>query len=644
MGGHGGGIAPGDRAGQGGVAVPQCVVERCAEQRGQQSLRLVDAGDTEQVDGLGDDGHEVVRAVGQRRVVDHARLLRDPDGLSAHLDDERLSHGANRLGARHREGAVGKTVEVHTGAGERHGRMEGKAQGTDPRRRLKHSNTVTAGGMRHELTGVQGPCLDEAGDQTRQHVIGNGQQDEIGVTGDQVSGQHGNSREQCVGPQPGEVGDGRNGDDLVPSTAKSGAEDGAHPPGADDTHPQAWRLRFTRHPRERRASPPRGRRESPGFCQDDRMPTEQLLAVGTASLLPCDGVVDIDAQHPAAHPGFQLHVSVEDATVASADVHIGLMHRSAEKLFESRDLRQAMLLADRHDWLSSLHSEISVALAAEQALGIIPPERATWTRTVLLEIERIGALLLFLAPVAGASRSSVESLRERVVAAMESITGSRMHPAFTRIGGVAAAVTTDDRARVREVVEAVAVAIPTVAADVAAQTDHLAGLAVMDTVTAAGCGLGGPVGRASGVDRDLRRDEPYLAYAELSDLIDVPVHEEGDARARYAALLEQIPVAVRLAGAALERLDALGDGPIDVPLPKVVRLPEGMTYAAVEGPIGIAGCLLVGAGDKYPWRMKIRSASFSTMSAMGSALVGVPIASLADAVMSFPVVMGDADR
>ncbi len=638
------GVTTRDRAGQGGVPVSQDVVEGGTQQRGQQALRLIDTRETQQVDGLGHDRHEVVGAIGQGRVVDHPSRLRHPHRLSAHLDDQGLCDGAYRVCTGHRERTVGETVEVHAGAGERHGRMEGQPEGPDPRSGLEDADAVAAGRMRHELPRVQGTGLDESRDQTGKHVVGNGQQDEVGVSGDLVGGQHRDSGKQCVGTQPREVGDCGHRDDLMPRATQGRTEDGADAPGTDDAHTQAWRLRFTRHPRERRGSPRRGRRESPRFCQDDRMPTEQLFAVGTAALLTRDGVLDVDPRHPAAHPGFQLQVSVADGLVAAADVRIGLMHRSAEKLFESRDLRQAMLLADRHDWLSSFSSEVSVALATESALGILPPERATWTRMALMEVERIGALLPFLAPVSGASRPLVESLRERIVSAMESITGSRMHPAFTRIGGVAAPVTDDDRALVRELLGAVESEFPAVAADVAAQTEGLAGLAVLDTATALGCGLGGPVGRASGVARDLRRDEPYLAYAELDELINVPVHEAGDSRARYAALLDQLPLSVRLARASLERLDSLGDGPIDVPLPKVVRLPEGMTYAAVEGPIGIAGCLLVGAGDKYPWRLKIRSASFATMSAMGTALVGVPVAALADAVMSFPVVMGDADR
>lgn len=339
-----------------------------------------------------------------------------------------------------------------------------------------------------------------------------------------------------------------------------------------------------------------------------------------------------------------MQVSVDRDQVVSADVRVGLMHRSAEKLFESRDLRQAMLLADRHDWLSSLASEASVALAAERALGITVPERATWTRTLLLEVERLAALLPFLAPVAGEARGSADVLRERILQVLESITGSRMHPAFLRIGGVASPIVVDDRQRLRDVLAAVLSALPTLDAAVAQRATALAGLAVLSRDQAEGHGLGGPVGRASGVAWDLRRDDPYLAYADLADVIVVPTHEGGDARDRYAALLDQLPIAAALASACLDRLDELGDGPVNVPLPKVVRLPEGTSYAAVESPLGIAGCLLVGSGDKYPWRMKIRSASFATMSAMGAALVDVPVASLADAVMSFPVVMGDVDR
>ncbi len=96
--------------------------------------------------------------------------------------------------------------------------------------------------------------------------------------------------------------------------------------------------------------------------------------------------------------------------------------------------------------------------------------------------------------------------------------------------------------------------------------------------------------------------------------------------------------------ACIDELRRLGSGPTDVTLPKVVRLPEGTFYTWIEGPLGISGCLVTGAGEKTPWRMKIRSASFATMQAMGPCLVGTRHEQLADAVMSFPMVMGDVDR
>lgn len=374
------------------------------------------------------------------------------------------------------------------------------------------------------------------------------------------------------------------------------------------------------------------------------MPDDIVLAVGTVAGLPCDGVVPIDARHPVAHPGFQLHITLDADRVACADPRIGFMHRSAEKLFESRDLRQAMLLANRHDWLSPFMSETVTALAAEDALGIVPPERATWTRVLLLEIERVSASLPFLAVVAGDQRSSMEQAREHITRVVESITGARMHPGFARIGGVAAAIDDDDRRALTDLLSTLSAATPAWRDAIDDQTRRLSGLACITREQAQDLGLMGPVGRASGLDMDLRRDDPYLTYGELRELLTVPVRTEGDARARYLVLMDEIPVSLELARYALARLEDLGEGPIDVALPKVVRIPESTTYAAVEGPLGVAGVLLVGAGDKYPWRMKVRAASFATMQAVGPALVGTHVDDLADAVMSLPMVMGDVDR
>ena len=320
------------------------------------------------------------------------------------------------------------------------------------------------------------------------------------------------------------------------------------------------------------------------------------------------------------------------------------MHRSAEKLFESRDLRQAMALADRHDWLSAFTSEVGVALTLESALGITPPERATWIRTLLAEANRISASLAFLAPVAGPVRGELEALRERLIALQEQVTGGRVHPGFARIGGVAAPIDSGSLDGYLEALDTLRALQTRMADAVRAYAEPLAGVGALSRDDAIDLGTSGIVARASGFDVDLRRDDPYLSYAALADHLDVITRDAGDVPARYAVLVDQLPVSAALMSACVDELRRLGPGPVDVTLPKVVRLPEGTFYSWLEGPLGISGCLVVGSGEKMPWRMKIRSASFATMQAMGPALVGTRYEQLADAVMSFPMVMGDVDR
>ena len=369
-----------------------------------------------------------------------------------------------------------------------------------------------------------------------------------------------------------------------------------------------------------------------------------MIGIGAAGYLPADDRLPLLEHHPVVNPGFQLALTVEDDLVTAARPLVGLMHRSAEKLFESRDLRQAMALADRHDWLSAFSSEVGVALTLESALGITPPERATWIRTLLAEANRISASLAFLAPVAGATRIELEALRERFTSLQEQVTGARVHPGFARIGGVAGPV---DAGSLDDYLDALAVlgALHARVADaVSAYAEPLAGVARLSRDAAIDLGTSGVVARASGLDLDLRRDDPYLSYADLADHLVVVTRDSGDLPARYAVLVDQLPVSAALMSACIERLRQLGAGPVDVTLPKVVRLPEGTFYSWIEGPLGISGCLVVGAGEKTPWRMKIRSASFATMQALGPCLVGVRYEQVADAVMSFPMVIGDVDR
>ena len=166
-----------------------------------------------------------------------------------------------------------------------------------------------------------------------------------------------------------------------------------------------------------------------------------------------------------------------------------------------------------------------------------------------------------------------------------------------------------------------------------------AGVAVLPPDVVRSHGVSGPLARASGVDLDLRRDEPYLAYGDL----DVPVvtRTEGDAAARFACVLDQVAVSLDLVDACLARLPS---GPVALRLPKTVKAPEGATYAWTENPLGLQGYYLVSRGDRVPWRLAMRTASFNNVSALGAVLPGTRLEDLVVALCSFFFVIGDVDK
>ena len=160
-------------------------------------------------------------------------------------------------------------------------------------------------------------------------------------------------------------------------------------------------------------------------------------------------------------------------------------------------------------------------------------------------------------------------------------------------------------------------------------------------------GVSGPIARGSGVPLDLRRDEPYLAYGEL--FADggpgrVVTREEGDCLARFECLLDQAKVSLDLADACVERLAGLPAGPINVRLPKVLKLPEGETYAWTENPLGLNGYYLVSRGEKVPWRLKLRSASFNNVQVLSELLPGCLVADMIAILGSMFFVVGDVDK
>ncbi len=381
-------------------------------------------------------------------------------------------------------------------------------------------------------------------------------------------------------------------------------------------------------------------------------PVERIVGIGAGAkeLATEDMILNIGPQHPSTHGVLRLRLTVDGERIATAEPIIGYMHRGAEKLFEVRDYRQIIVLANRHDWLSAFANELGVVIAVERMLGMEVPVRAVWARTLLAELNRVLNHLMFLGSYPlelGAITPLFYAFRERetIQAVMEEISGGRMHYMFNRVGGLKEDLPAGWLDRVARAVADVRRRLPDIENLIAGNEIFVArtrGVGVLDRETILQYGVSGPIARASGVDLDLRRDEPYLAYGELP--VKVVTRSAGDCHARFEVLLDQVKVSLDLADACVDRLRSLPRGPINQRLPKVLKVPEGHTYAWTESPLGLNGYYLVSRGEKTPWRLKLRSASYNNVQVLREMLPGHLISDMVAILGSMFFVVGDIDK
>lgn len=370
-------------------------------------------------------------------------------------------------------------------------------------------------------------------------------------------------------------------------------------------------------------------------------------------------VVDLGPHHPSSHGALRLSLDLAGDRIVGCAPEVGFLHRGVEKLFEVRDYRQAMVLANRHDWLSAFANELGIALAVERMLGIEVPARATWLRTLLAELNRALHHLAFLGTLPdelGGGAPAARAERERLQAVMEELSGGRMHYMFNRVGGLKEDAPAGWLGRVRDAVAATREQLPGLRERTLDDPGFAAatrGTGILTATEARAYGASGPVARASGLDADLRRDQPYLAYAELSAQgggpgrpggFRVPVRTEGDSYARFAVLLDEVEVSLDLVDRCLDALQSLPPGPVGVRLPKIVKAPEGTTYSWTESPGGLNGYLLVSRGEKTPWRLKLRTPGFNNASALPAILRDATVAELVPTLASLFFVIGDIDK
>jgi NADH-quinone oxidoreductase subunit D len=372
------------------------------------------------------------------------------------------------------------------------------------------------------------------------------------------------------------------------------------------------------------------------------LPSTQPAKMPTGTIL-----LDLGPEHPSQAGLIELRLWTDNDVITTAKVVVGAMHRGAEKLFEVRDYRQILMLADRHDWHAPFFGELTIALVCEQMMGLAVPDRAIWLRTLLAEHTRILSHCGFLSyvPHRIPGDPGLRRLREELRNQTLRLTGNRIHPMATRIGGLA--VDADDAwlhaerqiaAHATRVAEAVLTMIESPLFG-----GLTSGVGLLDLKTIQHFGVSGPAARASGVDLDLRLQLPYLAYPHLADLMTPPVRRSGDAQSRLGVLAEEMAISASLMIACIDRIRDL-PGPVSVKLGKIIRVPEGEAYLAIEAPLGIAGVFLVSRGEKTPWRLKLRTPSFNNVSSLERVLVGVRTEALEGTLASIGYVVGDLDK
>jgi NADH-quinone oxidoreductase subunit D len=362
-----------------------------------------------------------------------------------------------------------------------------------------------------------------------------------------------------------------------------------------------------------------------------------------------DGMtLNIGPQHPATHGTLRIIAKLDGEQVVSAEPAAGYMHRGYEKLTEVRSFPQVTTLVNRIDWLGSFANEVPFVLACEKLMNIEAPQRAQYIRTILFELSRIANLTLFLGDMAaqlGALTPVFYAFRDReyVLNLIEGATGGRFHPNFDRIGGLKddlPAGFIDETHAVMKKMRAFCDLMEDVLVGNEIFQQRCRGIGIIPKDIALSFGLSGANLRASGVDWDLRRDQKLPMSWDKVDWR-VWTHPDGDSFARYWVRLQE----TRESTLIVDRLlDTLPSGPIMAKVPRIIKVPEGEAWVSTENPLGEMGYYVVSKGDTGPFRVKIRSASFSNVSIASWVLKGVFVPDVITILASLYFILGDIDR
>jgi NADH-quinone oxidoreductase subunit D len=386
--------------------------------------------------------------------------------------------------------------------------------------------------------------------------------------------------------------------------------------------------------------------------------------------------INFGPQHPAAHGVLRLVLELDGEVVTRVDPHIGLLHRGTEKLIEARTYLQALPYFDRLDYVAPMNQEHAYCLAVEKLLGISVPIRGQLIRVLYSEIGRILSHLLNVTTQAmdvGALTPPLWGFeeREKLMIFYERASGSRMHAAYFRPGGVHQDLPTkliDDIDAWCDPFPQVLDDLEVLLSDNRIFKQRNVDIGVVSLEDAWKWGFSGVMVRGSGAAWDLRRAQPYECYADLD--FDIPVGKNGDCYDRYHIRLEEMHQSVRIMKQCIAKLRSPeGKGPVVSAEGKVVpprraemkrsmeglihhfklytegfKVPAGEAYAAVEAPKGEFGVYLVADGTNRPYRCHIRAPGFAHLQAMDFLCRGHMLADVSAILGSIDIVFGEVDR
>jgi len=366
--------------------------------------------------------------------------------------------------------------------------------------------------------------------------------------------------------------------------------------------------------------------------------------------------MNMGPQHPSAHGVFRAILTLEGETVVGVDAVIGYLHRCHEKLAENLAYVQYPTIASKTDYVAAMSSELAYVSAAETIGQTDVPKRAQYLRVLMGELQRIASHCLWLGTwcmdmggaLGGGATIFLYCIREReyVLDLFEALVGARLLYGFHQVGGVRYDIPADWAKQCRSTVDMIDQRLDEyegMLEDNPFFTMRTKGVGVISKDLAQDIGISGPLLRGSGVNFDLRRNQPYSSYEDFQ--FRVPVETAGDCHARYKVRMVEFRESIKI---VRQVLDGLPEGPISsrpgVKSLAQVKVPKGEAYARVEGPRGEVGCYLVADGSNKPYRMKWRGASFSNLAVLPHILPGSSVADVVAIMGSVDPVFGEVDR